>query len=351
MSPGDLPIPFRKRVAMLATGLVVFALIMLITTEFSISALVWTGVVELKPLRGAFEVSSTHHHKFDEQTGWSLKPGFVSELISVNAQGIRSSKPTLNAAALGDKKRLMLIGDSMLFGVYVRQEAIFSELLQHRQPEIDTVNSGVIGYCTGQELIVLRRSLDWLRPDHVILFFTQQNDILWNPRTDYYNAGFSLDRAGELVAHPPRDVHRPPWYQRLNSYRLLDTRFLSGRDLTYLRHRLDLALRGGDSTSWRITEALLGEIAQLLEVEGIGLTIIDIPTNRQRSQPNASLQRQILLRSFATRMGIDYIDLLDRYPSDSVSLFIPGDSHWNEEGHEFMAGVVEGVLRAHNLLP
>jgi hypothetical protein len=66
--------------------------------------------------------------------------------------------------------------------------------------------------------------------------------------------------------------------------------------------------------------------------------IVDIP-NRTGSTGlvTGSISREELLKNLCALMSVPYYNLRDHYPKASEQLFIPGDSHWSEAGHAFIA--------------
>jgi lysophospholipase L1-like esterase len=85
----------------------------------------------------------------------------------------------------GDEYRIMLLGDSMFWGVGVGESdmvsTIMEKLVKHNSPKkLSVYNYSVNGYNSVQELIVAKVYLDSLKPDHIILGFFIGNDIIPN---------------------------------------------------------------------------------------------------------------------------------------------------------------------------
>ncbi|GEM_PF-2358618 len=91
--------------------------------------------------------------------------------ISINSHGMRDKERELPKAA--DLLRILVIGDSVTFGVHVEAEQTFPALLEQRCGERDiqaeVFNMGVVGYDTRQSLAFLEETGLAFKPDIVIL--------------------------------------------------------------------------------------------------------------------------------------------------------------------------------------
>jgi lysophospholipase L1-like esterase len=68
-------------------------------------------------------------------------------------------------------KRVLFVGDSNTFGVGVRTEESFVEVIERLLPGVQAINLGVSGYSSYQGRMVLERHLATLRPDVVVVSF------------------------------------------------------------------------------------------------------------------------------------------------------------------------------------
>lgn len=99
--------------------------------------------------------------------GYYLNASFES-----NARGLRG----YNNYSHKEKKRILLIGDSIVYGLGVSLEKTFTCQLQGMLPDYEVVNAGVGGWNTQNEYLWLKHEGINLDPDIVILYITN-NDV------------------------------------------------------------------------------------------------------------------------------------------------------------------------------
>jgi hypothetical protein len=130
---------------------------------------------------------------YDPELGHSLKPGFSGNCVIVghkavmavriNEQGFRNRPIAVSKPA--DVYRILVLGDSYVFGWGLQQTQTFSALLEARLNQTgsrnyEVINAGVPRYGTAQEWLLYKRWVKHLDPDLVILSFYVGNDILDN---------------------------------------------------------------------------------------------------------------------------------------------------------------------------
>lgn len=128
----------------------------------------------------------------DEKFGFALSPNASSTqtrpeftiTYTTNSLGYRTHEPAPRAP---DEYRVMMIGDSFFYGEGLQQDETIGAQLERIAAEdsacerpLKVYNFGHPGYCTVQELVVLRTHAAKIAPDHVILGFFAANDMLAN---------------------------------------------------------------------------------------------------------------------------------------------------------------------------
>ena len=96
-------------------------------------------------------------HVFSETYGWAPRAGASAVIdgkrVSFNAGGYRGRELALRRAR--DRTRVIVLGDSIAFGLDVSDDETFTYLLDARENGIEAGNLAVQGYGPGQELLVL----------------------------------------------------------------------------------------------------------------------------------------------------------------------------------------------------
>jgi lysophospholipase L1-like esterase len=141
-------------------------------------------------------------YRFDPVLGLFHRPSFEGAyqgvVYSINANGLRG--PEIEYARDPDRARVLLLGDSLVWGFGVADgQTLADELARAWQPT-EVVNLGVAGYGTGQELMLLKHEGLRYQPDLVLLVFTIANDVedtYFPDSADSFPANlFYLDAAG-----------------------------------------------------------------------------------------------------------------------------------------------------------
>lgn len=126
-----------------------------------------------------------HRYLYDPLLGWRNIPGWEATTfghpVKINRLGMRSS-PIRREKPPGIR-RLLVLGDSLMWGFGVSQEDLFTEKLEQllnagpdAGPPWEVLNTGVSGWGTDQEWLYLREEGIHFQPDAVLLAFYILND-------------------------------------------------------------------------------------------------------------------------------------------------------------------------------
>lgn len=152
---------------------------------------------------------------YDPELGWRPLPHIhkmgalwgQKRPAVMNSQGWRDAERSYEKPA--GTRRIVVVGDSMVFGVGVDDGERFTEKLEQRLTRCEVLNLGVGAYGTDQELRVLELEGFRYHPDAVILVVALANDLEdirfeWKDRwpKPYYTL-----RDGELILTKPQ----PSW--------------------------------------------------------------------------------------------------------------------------------------------
>ena len=141
---------------------------------------------------------------------YELRPNLQKKVFRVvvrtNSLGMRDDEPV--SPSNHSVHRIVVLGDSTTFGLYVPQESIYPLMLEKSLNEgtpdgFDVLNYGVSGYCTQDEVLVLKyKGLKW-NPEMVIVGY-----VLNDPATG---------PSSNLRLH----FYEPHWWQHFHLTRLI----------------------------------------------------------------------------------------------------------------------------------
>ena len=143
----------------------------------------------------------------DELYGWSHIPGVKGRFdtfgfdvsVEINEQGFRG--PSVETEKDPAKTRILVVGDSLVWGFGVQQEDTFVAEMAARCPNLEVINFGVSGYATDQELLLFKERGKQLNPD-IVALVVASNDFSDNIRSTvnvYYQKPLYQLEDGELI--------------------------------------------------------------------------------------------------------------------------------------------------------
>ncbi|KPJ49955.1 MAG: hypothetical protein AMJ41_02040 [candidate division Zixibacteria bacterium DG_27] len=324
-----------------------------------------------------------------------------STTVRYNSFGLRDSEYPLQKPA--GLFRIAVLGDSYMEGAQVALDSVFSKvlerILQDRGHNCETLNFGVTGYGTDQELVLLKKYVFHFDPDLVILSFSK-NDVannivggicsltpkgelkiatveaplgskirawLWGNSHLFVFLNVRLPRLATLGMH--KKVIRKEYdlgiSQRLRD--ILDShQDLDGRLVPLYAKEEDPRL----APAKRLTEAILLEIyKQCREREVAFLLLINSgrfqlrPREWERRLSRVGLDLEPYdpdavdnwLLEFASREGFAALSCIPRFrqlkAETGIKLHWDIDGHWNNNGHREAARLTAEALERFGLLP
>lgn len=266
----------------------------------------------------------------------------------MNRSGYRDGEPRPGT------RRIVLLGDSVSFGLGVDQDAIYPALLEQRLgPGWDVANLAIFAYNTADERAALVEDGLKLKPELVILQFYMNDfsipEAVAPGGSKTAPPGF-LDR---LAALKNRLLYRSALYRRVNqaatglSFHLLHDvrrrRFADSLNADEPRHKSAyLAATPDDGAVAAFRE--IREIHRLARANGARLLVLLSPDEVQlftRKYDGINAR----FHAFCQREGIALFDPLPalRADADPVRLFNDG-VHYSAEGHARLAELLYGEL-------
>jgi hypothetical protein len=298
-------------------------LLALLSAAFALA--ISEGVVRLV-LRPALEMPEDERslaYRYDAELGWFPLPSSERTIAGTRPFHVRHNARGFREREIGPKTgpRLVVFGDSFVWGFDVEAEERFTERLAARQPGLEVLNLGVSGFGTDQELLLLRREVGALDPDLVVLVFAKENDRKDNVTNRRYGPYYKpyFEMAGDGLALRGQPVPRPLPYLRERS------RMLAASYLVRAVYSAWLGLRHPVRTVPDPSHALVRAFREAAEASGarfaLGIQGMDEP-----------------LVAFAQGERIPAMPLVTRYRYPRFG------GHWTPTGHEFVAEQLERLL-------
>jgi hypothetical protein len=264
----------------------------------------------------------------------------------VNREGFRNPKDFVAIRPDGEVLRIMVLGDSFVYGAGVSADRSFPSLLQKMLgSEVEVCNLGVPGWGVDQMYLAYQRYRDIIQPAYVVLAFI--DDDVSRVLESYRFAerltkpSFAFED-GELV------LRGPPTF----SERLLNK--LSGRSVLFglLLREFYLAHQGRP-----IVRQIFRDMTLQTRSRGESFAIVRIPMPTRSTAYLASVPTPVAeverswndFEELFEGTDVVYVDPweeIQKIMSWERDLFLE-DGHLSEEGHEFVARQILRLIEIH----
>lgn len=302
----------------------------------------------------------------------------------INRHGFRG--PEIPQMRQPDRRRVLVLGDSFAFGHGVGEGQCFAEVLAELLPGTEVVNLGVPGYNVRTELRYFERVGAAWRPDVVVLALCQ-NDIVDHGDDPASTEGDGSDATPRREGPSPVEASAAPaslkrmLSEHCRLYALGQEVVNANKGLARVAVQLGLKDELGgfemldNNLRASLTDPPLSVVRALEQVEadllrvhkaaaasGAQLVVALIPS-LQAVEP-AALVRSLAytkyettdfdlnrpyerLTRFAARNGVALLNPLETFRTAAASgtpLYLPGDLHFNAEGHWLLAEALRPVV-------
>lgn len=253
---------------------------------------------------------------------------------------VRTNEMGLREHPIGPKQpgrtRILMLGDSVLFGWGVRAEDTCSrqlETLLRTRDGIDaeTINSGVVGYNSYQEMTFLETRGAAIQPDAVVLLYVDNDVEEINP------------------ARPHMGLRPDPWKEPAAWFD-----YYAGHSRFYFmfRHLLPVLLTSNSisvrkqisSSGWRQSMDSIAAVGRYCKAHHLPFTLVQF---RMTPGPLGDALRTDL-EAIANRDGFTYADTLSWFNGTNIrhltNSFV--DTHPNAQGQRILAQGMEKLLIA-----
>jgi len=325
--------------------------------------------------------SGKHHHnavtRFDSKLGWTNKANAHIEkngvIYSTNSMGFRSSEVD------EFKNHILVIGDSVTFGLGVENNETVTTYLSNYFSEYQIFNLGVSGYGIDQSFLRLKENISRLNSKFVIAIIFSGND--WGEigsdgsyglSKPFFTVDASFPFSGEVITVDPNKVtltnYPAPRFSCMNiftkSYLLKFSILSSARNFLCKPRTLDF------NETYYIFISLLVKIGELVSKNNSGLLYVLSPTKsdfkydfklansdfkkaiKKNSWAEPGLfnkHTQLVIQNIFQRSNLPYLDFYkvikeNKWKVDD--LYLPNDQqHLSPLGHALMAKAINAHLQ------
>ncbi len=278
--------------------------------------------------------ADTNWLQVDKELGWVCQqksdllfptPPVEGVYYQINQQGFRNPFNFEDSLAT-DKKRILLLGDSFTFGIYLSEEQTITAHLQKAMGDSCLFYTvAVPAWGLDQMYLAYQKYVDLIQPDQVVLAFVD-DDLFRSLEILYHGCAikpcFKIEE-GELVAN-----HDPPhWWEHLCWNSQITNRFLR---IYYERKAADLGRH------------MLGDIVEKEIAAKRKPALVRIPAfvDLEQGVP----RKRFDMSSLAQTYDVPYLQLYDSIcplPLAKISgYYIPDDGHPTAAGAELVADYI-----------
>jgi hypothetical protein len=300
-------------------------------------------------------------HVFSRRYGWTPRTdvsGMVDgKRISFDANGHRVSRQPV--APHGRSTRVVVLGDSIAFGLDVSDEEAFPSLMAARDGDLEVLNLAVQGYGPDQQLLVLVNEGLRHRPHVAILAFCVANDFaeaalpvaLYDGRTPKPRFRLEGERLVLEDAHLRQSslVTVTQWLgdqsHLLNRLRIARPRS-TGPSPVHWRERKQAAMRDEDHVL-RLTVALVARMDEACRQRGISFLVAVFPSRATYRGGSWLVDR--FLESLAGQ-DVRALDMAPRFRERGLTpeaIFLDDLGHLNPRGHEEASRILGREVASH----
>lgn len=282
--------------------------------------------------------------EFDSLLGWKVLPNLNLERKAGNLlwQVITDSTGNRGKSSFDNKKptKVVIIGDSFAFGEGVDVEKRFDSQWGENY---STVNLGVMGYGTDQQLLAGKKYFSTLKKDDIVVVLSYWNDI--------YDL-VSTSNGGREKPYYTLDTEKKLSLHYINKNNVINKM----RDESYLLNVISKvfakqAINYSEETLFEgkdIYLALLRNHLPPLLNKGVKVIIVQVSfasflPSKVYTALKTDFQADTLLNKYTTQIEIG----LDQIPKEC---YIIDNGHWNQKGHKIMGDTLLKIFNNTDLV-
>ncbi|MDO5977707.1 hypothetical protein [Flavivirga spongiicola] len=340
-------------------------------------------------------------YEHDEVLGWKfipnkkgtiVYPGEAHHSIKINSMGFRD-----NPLSDDRGEKILVLGDSFVSNISVKDDDVFTEIMEQNLVNTSVLNFGVNGYGQVQEYLQLQKWFNVINPDLIISVIYIRNDFTdnvkdtnWPSSNSIYTRPLALwneeNQEVKLQPVPPpiKEIISKPsdrFYHKLHIYHFIRTRIYTIRDrffkkdeskaYSYTPPELYLC-RSEPSTEtevmYKTMERMLFNISNFIKEKRVPIVFAIAPSIVQVEDElwssvmeNADGSKVTYIRTlpndklmaFAKKNNWYMIDLLPELLSETrkgKKLYNPLEQHWTVEGNHVVSHLLLKYLKDKHLI-
>lgn len=280
----------------------------------------------------------------DEYLGWKLKAGKIAThkstyfdvVYRINSLGFRD-KPR-NVSKDENVYRILLYGDSQIFGWGVPKDKRFSNSIENHKQDSEIWNLAVPGYGLDQEILSYERDGKYLNADEVIFFVSKPalERTQYNYIFKKHKPILVIDESGGLKLIP---IPEEKTFTLNLFYKILSPFYLP----YFLERRINILKevlkRHGPNMDKATDNESIIPSDRLSDFEKKMLIMArNIALSRQQMitiLAELSKAKRKDLEDFCDQNGIGFLEIV--FDNEQDFIFGRHDSHWNLKGHKLVA--------------
>jgi hypothetical protein len=334
--------------------------------SFAIVALFGEAALRLfAPRLGNMVNDEDRYCRFNHNLGWvpreNMTWGKRGDFVHHNQFGLRGPDDIQLKKTPG-RKRVLLLGDSYVWGVGASQEDLFTDPNVHGTND-ELINCGVSGYGTDQEYLLYLRKCQEFDVEQVALAFTLYNDVennLNSKQYGYLKPYFTLN-GDQLILHDDnvRYSRADDFFRNLNQEsRVWNVAREALQEFfrTLLRKPkksldTDVVVSEADRKGIELTLAILRKLKEAVEARHAEFYVVFIPYKpRVESHLSGNHPFAPLIAAGLTQMGVHYREPYPEFLKSAMAGVDPfngvGDNHFSVAGHKLFAKFVTDTALA-----
>jgi lysophospholipase L1-like esterase len=319
---------------------------------------------------------AAYHHGLrpnrHQRTNWGQR----SYSMITNSLGFRDRAPRAVPLETAHK-RVVVIGDSMIEGLGVEFERTCVGLLQSQwaDRQVEVQNAGVVSYSPRLYHLRIRHLLEreGFEFDHLIVFIDIsdiQDELFYRdfvpatgepepaPPSGWWHRHSLLAQALDRTASPPRridnqfrtDADINVWMETTKAYADPDVDPEQGRWTWTVS---DAVYNEWGKQGLKLAGEHMQQLLALCREHGITVAVVVYPAPLQIFANDRDSRQAKYWSEFCDQRAVDFINLFPefinyKFPSPAAiyqTYFIESDNHWNEAGHQLVAGKIDEYLR------